>query len=157
MNQSAAVARPVANKTEYFDVLVVGAGISGVGGAYHLTHQCSGTSFVVLEAQESFGGTWITHRYPGIRSDSDFVCRLHKHMNARHATVVTPVLRAQDLSMPLLPWIAPENFNPGYVTRGPHLLPKQGQSRPWRHTQDYWTERDELPAADLDDGTLVFE
>ena len=56
---------------EHFDVLIVGAGISGVGGAYHLTKQCPGTSFVVLEAQESFGGTWLTHRYPGIRSDSD--------------------------------------------------------------------------------------
>ena len=57
--------------TEHFDVLIVGAGISGVGGAYHLTNQCPGTSFVVLETQESFGGTWITHKYPGIRSDSD--------------------------------------------------------------------------------------
>ena len=60
-----------AQKTEHFDVLIVGAGISGVGGAYHLTKQCAGTSFVVLEAQKSFGGTWLTHRYPGIRSDSD--------------------------------------------------------------------------------------
>src|SRR3954449_1529787 len=58
-------------RTKHFDVLIVGAGISGVGGAYHLTHQCPGTSFVVLEAQETFGGTWWTHRYPGIRSDSD--------------------------------------------------------------------------------------
>jgi monoamine oxidase len=57
--------------TEHFDVVVVGAGISGVGGAYHLAKQCSGTSFVILETQESFGGTWLTHRYPGIRSDSD--------------------------------------------------------------------------------------
>ena len=57
--------------TEYFDVLIVGAGISGIGGAYHLTKQCSDTRFVVLETQESFGGTWLTHRYPGIRSDSD--------------------------------------------------------------------------------------
>jgi cation diffusion facilitator CzcD-associated flavoprotein CzcO len=56
---------------EHFDVVIVGAGISGVGGAYHLAKQCSGTSFVVLETQESFGGTWLTHRYPGIRSDSD--------------------------------------------------------------------------------------
>src|SRR5215472_15543409 len=57
--------------TEHFDVLIVGAGISGVGAAYHLTKQCPGTSFVALEAQDTFGGTWITHRYPGIRSDSD--------------------------------------------------------------------------------------
>src|SRR6187549_4151650 len=60
-----------AQAVEHFDVLIVGAGISGVGGAYHLTKQCAGTSFVVLETQESFGGTWLTHKYPGIRSDSD--------------------------------------------------------------------------------------
>jgi cation diffusion facilitator CzcD-associated flavoprotein CzcO len=58
-------------KAEHFDVVIVGAGISGVGGAYHLTKQCPGTSFVVLEGLESFGGTWLMHRYPGIRSDSD--------------------------------------------------------------------------------------
>ena len=57
--------------TEPFDVLIVGAGISGVGGAYHLTKQLPGTSFVVLDALATFGGTWVTHRYPGIRSDSD--------------------------------------------------------------------------------------
>ncbi len=57
--------------TERFDVAIVGAGISGIGAAYHLKTQCPGTSFAILEAQESFGGTWLTHRYPGIRSDSD--------------------------------------------------------------------------------------
>jgi cation diffusion facilitator CzcD-associated flavoprotein CzcO len=57
--------------TQHFDVVIGGAGISGVGAAYHLTKQCAGTSFVVLEAKDSFGGSWITHRYPGIRSDSD--------------------------------------------------------------------------------------
>ncbi|MFN5714570.1 MAG: flavin-containing monooxygenase, partial [Bradyrhizobium sp.] len=57
--------------TEHFDVLIAGAGISGVGAAYHLTTQSPGTSFVVLETQKTFGGTWSTHRYPGIRSDSD--------------------------------------------------------------------------------------
>src|SRR5215212_7376205 len=56
---------------EHFEVLIVGAGISGIGSAYHLTTQLPGTTFVILEAQESFGGTWLTHRYPGIRSDSD--------------------------------------------------------------------------------------
>jgi cation diffusion facilitator CzcD-associated flavoprotein CzcO len=71
MNDAPALANTVTGETETFDVLIVGAGISGVGGAYHLTKQCPGTSFVVLESKESFGGTWITHRYPGIRSDSD--------------------------------------------------------------------------------------
>ena len=60
-----------AHKVEHFDVLIVGAGISGVGSAYHMTKQLPGTSFVVLEEQETFGGTWWTHKYPGIRSDSD--------------------------------------------------------------------------------------
>src|ERR1700690_4198899 len=69
-----ATARPAASvpkPAEHFDVLIVGAGISGVGSAYHLTTQLPGTGFVILESQESFGGTWLTHRYPGIRSDSD--------------------------------------------------------------------------------------
>jgi len=63
--------REAATKTEHFDVLIVGAGISGIGGAYHLKTQTPGTSYVILETQETFGGTWNTHKYPGIRSDSD--------------------------------------------------------------------------------------
>ena len=58
-------------KVEHVDVLIVGAGISGIGGAVHLQRQRPGTSFVLLDALDSFGGTWWTHRYPGIRSDSD--------------------------------------------------------------------------------------
>src|SRR3569833_2290963 len=57
--------------SEHFDVLIVGAGISGIGSAYHIQKQLPGTSYVVLETQATFGGTWSTHRYPGIRSDSD--------------------------------------------------------------------------------------
>jgi cation diffusion facilitator CzcD-associated flavoprotein CzcO len=71
MNASAKPAKQAAQKTEHFDVLIVGAGISGVGGAYHLTKQSPDTTYVVLEALESFGGTWLMHKYPGIRSDSD--------------------------------------------------------------------------------------
>jgi monooxygenase len=55
----------------HVDVLVVGAGISGIGAAYHLIDQCPDKSFVVVEEQVTFGGTWWTHRYPGVRSDSD--------------------------------------------------------------------------------------
>ena len=55
----------------HFDVLIAGAGISGIGGAYHLSKQRPGTRWLVLESQATFGGTWSTHRYPGIRSDSD--------------------------------------------------------------------------------------
>ncbi len=70
MSETASLSRSVQN-TEHFDVLIVGAGISGVGGAYHMTKQCPDKSFVVLEALDNYGGTWWTHRYPGLRSDSD--------------------------------------------------------------------------------------
>jgi cation diffusion facilitator CzcD-associated flavoprotein CzcO len=56
---------------EHFDVLIAGAGISGIGSAYHLQQQCSGKSYVVLDMKDTFGGTWETHKYPGVRSDSD--------------------------------------------------------------------------------------
>src|SRR5271165_415070 len=71
MNVETARSISASTSSEHFDVLIVGAGISGIGSAYHLTKQLPGTSFVILEAQESFGGTWLTHKYPGIRSDSD--------------------------------------------------------------------------------------
>lgn len=54
-----------------FDVLFIGAGISGIGGACHLRAQFPDRTFAILDEQHSFGGTWVTHRYPGIRSDSD--------------------------------------------------------------------------------------
>lgn len=59
------------NSQSHFNVVVVGAGISGIGAGYHLQKQCPNKSFVILEGRESFGGTWDLFRYPGIRSDSD--------------------------------------------------------------------------------------
>src|SRR4029450_6961520 len=56
---------------EHVDVLIVGAGLSGVGAGYHLQHNCPAKSFVILEARDCIGGTWDLFRYPGIRSDSD--------------------------------------------------------------------------------------
>ncbi|MBU3688358.1 MAG: FAD-containing monooxygenase EthA [Acidimicrobiales bacterium mtb01] len=56
---------------EHVDVLIVGAGISGIGAAAHLTEQLPDLSFVILERYDTFGGTWHLHRYPGVRSDSD--------------------------------------------------------------------------------------
>jgi cation diffusion facilitator CzcD-associated flavoprotein CzcO len=56
---------------EHFDVLIVGAGLSGIGAAYHLTKAAKGKSFAIFEGRERLGGTWDLFRYPGIRSDSD--------------------------------------------------------------------------------------
>jgi monooxygenase len=56
---------------EHLDVLIVGAGISGIGAAHHLQERCPGKSYAILEARADLGGTWDLFRYPGIRSDSD--------------------------------------------------------------------------------------
>jgi cation diffusion facilitator CzcD-associated flavoprotein CzcO len=94
-----------------------------------------------------------------LRADlvADFVCRLLNHMGRIGARTVTPALRPEDRDMALLPWIDPENFNPGYLLRGMHLLPKRGDKPEWQHSQDYWTEKDEFPAIDLDDEVFVYE
>jgi monooxygenase len=65
INQETAMAQ------EHFDVLIIGAGLSGIGAACHLTTDCPGKTYAVLEARERSGGTWDLFRYPGIRSDSD--------------------------------------------------------------------------------------
>ncbi len=59
------------NMAEHFDVVVVGAGISGIGQGYHLQTSCPDRSYVILEGRAAMGGTWDLFRYPGIRSDSD--------------------------------------------------------------------------------------
>jgi len=56
---------------DHFDVLIVGAGLSGIGAAVHLQQDCPGRSYAILEGRDAIGGTWDLFRYPGIRSDSD--------------------------------------------------------------------------------------
>jgi monooxygenase len=56
---------------EHVDVLIVGAGLSGIGAGYHLQADCPGKTYAILEARDSIGGTWDLFKYPGIRSDSD--------------------------------------------------------------------------------------
>jgi cation diffusion facilitator CzcD-associated flavoprotein CzcO len=87
---------------------------------------------------------------------SDFVCRLLKHMDNKGVRQVTLTLREEDESMELLPWGNTHEFNPGYLLRSMDLLPKRGVKADWQHTQDYRTERDELPEVDLDDPIFVY-
>src|ERR1700744_1661880 len=57
--------------SEHFDVVIVGAGLSGIGAGFHLQQKCPGKSYVILEGRDCIGGTWGLFRYSGIRSDSD--------------------------------------------------------------------------------------
>ena len=58
---------------EYFDVVIVGAGLSGIDAAHHLRKKCPRKTFVILESRAAIGGTWDLFRYPGVRSDSDML------------------------------------------------------------------------------------
>ena len=60
-----------ATRVEHLDVIVVGAGLSGIGAACHLRDRCPGRTFTILEGRDTLGGTWDLFRYPGVRSDSD--------------------------------------------------------------------------------------
>jgi monooxygenase len=87
---------------------------------------------------------------------NDLVVRLLANMRDKGATMVVPALRPEDKDMRLRPWADPENFNPGYVMRSQHILYKQGDREPWTHLLEHDQEREILPKADLDDGTLAY-
>jgi cation diffusion facilitator CzcD-associated flavoprotein CzcO len=86
----------------------------------------------------------------------DFVCGLLNHMDAEGMDEVRVELRAEDKDMEILPWMDADNFNPGYLMRSMHLMPKRGSNPIWEHTQDYWKERDELPTVDLTAEEFVY-
>ena len=71
MNSEVKITEPLIADAECFDVIIIGAGLSGIGTAVRLQRDCPDRSFVLLERRDAIGGTWDLFRYPGIRSDSD--------------------------------------------------------------------------------------
>jgi cation diffusion facilitator CzcD-associated flavoprotein CzcO len=74
---------------EHLDVLIVGAGLSGIGAAHHLQEAFPGRSYAIFEAREDLGGTWDLFRYPGIRSDSDMHTLGYRFRPWTHARTIT--------------------------------------------------------------------
>ncbi len=93
-----------------------------------------------------------------LRADliAGFVCRLLAHMDEKGVRSVTPELRPEDEGMEPRPLVEAENFNPSYIQRRIDRFPKQGDHLPWTFSQEYHLEKDEIPKADLEDGTLVY-
>lgn len=122
-------ARQATAGVEHFDVLVVGAGISGVGAAWHLTHQMAGTSFAVLEAKDTYGGTWVTHRYPGVRSDSDLYTFGYRFKPWRGA----PIATSQEI-LTYMDEVIAENDLARHIRYGHKIV-----HAAWSSEQNLWT------------------
>jgi monooxygenase len=80
---------------EHFDILIVGAGLSGIAAAHHLREECPNKTFVILENRAAIGGTWDLFRYPGVRSDSDMFT----------------------MAYAFRPWTSPKAISDGHVIR----------------------------------------
>lgn len=87
----------------------------------------------------------------------DFVCKLLNHMDEVGAKRIEVALRDEDRDMAILPWIEEDNFNPNYLMRDLDRLPRRGDKPEWRHNQDYWVERTEIPAIDLDGPEFLYD
>ena len=75
---------------EHFDVMIMGAGLSGIGAAHHLQKLCPNKSYVIIEQRERIGGTWDLFRYPGIRSDSDMLTMGYSFRPWTHPKAISP-------------------------------------------------------------------
>jgi cation diffusion facilitator CzcD-associated flavoprotein CzcO len=87
----------------------------------------------------------------------DFIVRLFDHMDEIGATEIRPHVPPEARTLERVSWMDAVDFNPGYLQRGEHLMPKRADHPDWQHTQDYWHEKDALPLLGLDTEALVYE
>jgi monooxygenase len=113
----------------HIDVLIVGAGISGIGSAYHLQDQCPGKSYAILEMKDSFGGTWETHKYPGVRSDSD----LYTFGYRFKPWIGAPIASAAEI-LKYMGEVIEENGIPPHIRYGRRITACQ-----WSSADNLWT------------------
>ena len=125
----------------HVDVLIVGAGISGVCGAYYIRQNCPDQRFVILDSEETFGGTWWTHRFPGIRSDSD----LHTFGYSFKPWVGPPIATAEEIRK-YMGEVITENDLDQFI-RYRHKIIRAN----WSSADNLWT----VDAVQLDSGTAV--
>jgi cation diffusion facilitator CzcD-associated flavoprotein CzcO len=126
-------------ETTHFDVLIVGAGISGIGAAYHLKTRLPHKTFAILEAREAIGGTWDLFRYPGIRSDSD----LHTFGYAFKPWTSDNAIAGADEILGYLRETVQENDLAGHIRFGHKLL-----GADWSSVDARWTVRVQSAGAD---------
>ena len=87
---------------------------------------------------------------------AEFVCRLLEHMERHGHGRVAPTLRPHQRELQPTGWMDKADFNPAYLERAEPLLPQRLEDREWQHTQDYWREKDDFPAIDLDDEIFTY-
>ncbi len=94
-----------------------------------------------------------------LRADliAGFVCRLFTYMHDQGYQSVVPALRAEDQDEPKLEWLQEQDFDPGYIRRGAHLLPHRLNKPEWMHTQDYWNDKNIFPMIDFNDPVFQFK
>lgn len=87
----------------------------------------------------------------------DLVCAMLKHVDEVGAKRIEVALRDEDSDMQIQPWISEDEFNPNYLMRGLDSLPQRGDKSEWRHNQDYWVEREEIPATNFDGAEFLYD
>ena len=129
---------------EHFDVLIVGAGISGIGSGVHLQKKCPNKNFIILEGREQLGGTWDLFRYPGIRSDSDMYTLGYVFKPWTHAKAIADAPAILDY----LRETVSENALAEKIRYGRHV-----KRASWSTEDSRWTIEVENNSPDLDAGT----